>query len=186
MRKEKAKYLQGKLISAIRREDLQGVRKWLNEGASPNRSSRSLITRIVGVFWEREESPLTEAIVTGSVAIVRELLEAGANANEDRLLVWAYAEGMVEIVDLLLSFGAKAGKRELAASVQYNRLAVAELLLGQGVDVEDSILEYLQTHWWRKSDELLVLFENYGFEYTDEMRSEIAERDKHLTMHDSI
>ena len=170
MTKKEARYLQSKLITAIQREDAKDVRKWLDRGASPNSLSRSKIAR---VFTGSEASPLREAFRVKSVPIMEVLLEVGADPQEENLLGSACWDGPVEIVELLISFGARVGPVDLQYAVQQNQILIAEFLLEQGV--ENSLAsEFLNGTWYKCHPIMLRLFEKYGFDYTDEMKAAMA------------
>ena len=81
MEKDRTKFLSAKLITAIQREDVDGVRKWLNEGASPNPPPQCFLARF---FWGPNDSPLAESLRTGSVAIMRILLKQIYFENRSR------------------------------------------------------------------------------------------------------
>ena len=169
------KYLRAKLLAAIRREDMEGVRDLLNQGASPNPPTKSIFGRVFDYILGRGDwSPLTAAVHEGATQIVRMLLEAGADPQEDGILSTACWQGHTEIVELLVSFGACAGPRHLQIAVQRNQISIAEFLLEIGVEGEKAF-GYAQRSWWRMHPKMLQLLERHGFDYTDEMKAAWAD-----------
>ena len=180
MERERAIYLNAQLIAAIRREDIDGVRKWLDKGASPHGRRQSVFAHF---FWGREFSPLWEAMYVGSVAIVEILLEAGADPKEKDVMSGACSGGSRKIVELLIIFGAWPGPRDLQYAVQRNQISVVEFLLEQGVEMDRKLMNHVESYGFRKSPELLKLLEKYGLEHTDAIKEYLAgrdSRDKHM------
>jgi ankyrin repeat protein len=122
-----------RLAQAALRGDAEAIRRWLSDGADPNKASTPGVP------------PLTLAARFGHVEAVRLLLDGGADPDRrsaDRYsataLMRAAQGGHVDIVDVLLRAGADADRRDrygstaLAWAAQVSASDVVERLLAAG------------------------------------------------------
>lgn len=111
------------LITAIRSGDLQGVIAALAAGADPNFADQ----------LGEAGLPLRLAAFGGNMDIIRELVERGADANQDTRkmpsapLTLAVKSGRTEVVRLLIELGA-----DIPAGLQTG-LSLKEILAAQGI-----------------------------------------------------
>ncbi|WP_455381642.1 ankyrin repeat domain-containing protein [Salinispira pacifica] len=126
----------GGLAAAALRGDLSGCRRYVESGAPVDAPASSDTLR---------RTPLMLAVRSGSVPVVRFLLESGAkvDARDGRratALLYAAERGRDGIAALLLSAGASVDARDrfgdwpLLAAVREGNQAVVELLLAAGAD----------------------------------------------------
>lgn len=119
------------LISAIKDNNLEQVQALIRQDKT-----------LVDQSGRYNEFPLMEAVKRGNVAIVRSLLENGAEVNRihgyDTPLVQAIRRGDLEIFNLLLQYQAdfnpKIGQNgALEVAIVYHRVEMVQTLLARGV-----------------------------------------------------
>jgi ankyrin repeat protein len=120
---------------AAHHDDLDAVRRLLDEGADPNHANRFGVT------------PLHEAAAVGNAQMLRSMLEAGGDANAvfgegETVLMTAARTGDAESVRLLLAHGADVdaherwhGQTALMWAAMENHADVVQLLIDAGAAV---------------------------------------------------
>lgn len=88
-----------------------------------------------------DPNPLSAAAEYASIYLVKRLIEAGANVNDSCALPIAASKGDMEMVRLLLGYGANVNKvsfrgSALGAAARNNHLEIFELLLYSGADLK--------------------------------------------------
>jgi uncharacterized protein len=155
----------GSLHDAARDGDLEQVRKLIGQGADIDERARNA------------ETALMIAALADEAAVAEFLLAQGADVmarNEGGLTplhAAAYA-GSAEVVQLLLDHRAEledranfSGATPLMLAAEENRVAVAELLIARGADVNipdrDGIMPITQA-WAKRRTEMVRLLKRHG------------------------
>mmetsp|Transcript_31015 Transcript_31015/g.80766 ORF Transcript_31015/g.80766 Transcript_31015/m.80766 type:complete len:105 (+) Transcript_31015:3-317(+) len=85
-----------------------------------------------------DESPLRTAASAGAVDVVEELLRttsADVHANEDEALLWATDNGHVDVVQLLLQYGATPNEHALWCAIARGHQHIVTILMDQGTSL---------------------------------------------------
>ncbi|KAF5841707.1 ankyrin repeat-containing domain protein [Dunaliella salina] len=85
-----------------------------------------------------DESPLRTAASAGALDVVEELLgtaHADVHANEDEALLWAIDNGHVEVVQLLLRYGATTHEHALWCAIARGHQQIVTILMDQGTSL---------------------------------------------------
>lgn len=128
------RYNAGRLMNVVMERDRKGVVELLEQNADPN------------IEDEKGKLPLHAAAFTGSMEVLRRLLEARADANlsesssGDRPLQIAAWQGHMQAVDLLLDRSASTdapdgrGCTPLCSATSQGHTAIVQVLLARGAD----------------------------------------------------
>jgi ankyrin repeat protein len=134
------------LAGAAEMGDLEIMGRLVERGARPDAdalNAAGLGGQVEATRWlldrgalakKSERTPVWGAAQSGSVAVVRLLLDHGAEPGNS--LQAAALEGHVEVVRLLLARGAKADGESLCNAAARGHAAIIDLLVAAGVDVE--------------------------------------------------
>jgi ankyrin repeat protein len=160
------------ILNAIWNNDIEGVRAALRNRASAN-GKRCCFLPAFG------PSPLVLALERASMAIIDELLVAGADPNRRSRgfspLGKAAVHGRIDAIALLLKHGADLQRSmALTVAVQFNEAESVRFLLTQGINPNAHLNEN-SARWYRVSDEVLSALLDAGWRPPDAVSKRIAQ-----------